>query len=231
MDANDNVAMARPFVATRGDNEIHLIWAQGPLAYRWHESSSDGGLTWSHNEQIYPDLNSQTNSQAFATDSDGNLYWADVLRYKDGAYLMRWTGTWWSDPELFYLIEQDPMNPRALRAAVHFMRMDISQGNLLLVVFVDLQRADIWTMQKILPARQLPAQAIPTPAIQPTSHLTATPRRSTPENPTPGILLDQTDIPDQTVPSSASIDPFLLAGSIPVCLLLAVVFAVRNRNR
>lgn len=69
-----NMQAPRPWVGVRGLNEIHLQWAQGPLTYRNHQYSIDGGKSWPRAARICPNFVSQTNSVAVAEDSEGNLY-------------------------------------------------------------------------------------------------------------------------------------------------------------
>lgn len=168
-----SLQFARPWVAVRGDDEVHLQWAQGESTYRWHQYSTDGGQTWIQPYQIWPDLISQTGSQAAGADSSDTLYWVDVFRYPSGAYLTRWTGQGWETPEMFYLKYLTPTDRENENMNVHYIRMAISLGNQLHIVFVDLERGEVWHMQKSLPAPaiapQPPPTATPTSLPQPTT--------------------------------------------------------------
>lgn len=146
----DSLMMARPWVAVGEQNEVHLQWAQGRITYRWHQYSSDGGSSWQPPYQIWPDLVSQTSSQAVGVDGDGNLLWADQLRYPGGAYLTEWNGNEWEPPALFYLMQTDSKDPLGDRLNVHRIRMAIALGNVLGVVFTDATRAEIWYMETLL---------------------------------------------------------------------------------
>lgn len=169
--AEDSLQFADPWVASRGEDEIHLQWAQGAGAFRLHQYSTDGGKSWSQSYQIWPDLLSQTHSQAAGEDQDGNLYWVDVLRFPNGIYCMRWTGSEWQRPEFFYAIGQEE-NENPHRINVHAIRMAINLGKELHIVFVDQDRAEVWHMHRSLPASGFVAQ--PTPWSTPVPELIST---------------------------------------------------------
>lgn len=227
----DSVALANPWVFARGDDEIHLQWAQGSQAYRHHQYSTNGGNTWSPAQQIWPNLFSETGSRAVALDSQSRLYWADVLRYPNGAYLMRWTGNEWQYPELFYLMQQDHTEALGDRASVHNLRMAVAQGNELHVVFIDHLRAEIWYTQRTLPAEHVNPVPPPTPAPTPTIQPTAP----------PSVSADSTGV--ETTPRLLPAEPLeidnlasrpgtaLLAGVIPVLLLVGALAVWRLKKR
>ena len=161
-----SLQFACPWVAVRGEQEVHLQWAQGSSTYRWHQYSRDGGQTWVQPYQIWPDLVSQTGSQAAGTDSAGTLYWVDVFRYPSGAYLTHWTGQAWERPEMFYLKYLTPTDKENENMNVHYIRMAISRGDRLHIVFLDLDRGEVWHMQKYLSAPTV--ASLPLPTISPT---------------------------------------------------------------
>ncbi len=174
-----SVYYAYPWVGTRGNNEIHIQWAQGSQTYRWHEYSTDGGQTWSQAVQLWPNLLSQTNSRAVGVDSENNLYWADVLRYPNGIYLMRWTESGWLRPDMGYAISSDTSAPKKDRYHTEFLRMTITSGNQMHMTFLEKDIYDVFYMHRTLPAREIPSLAMPTaiptataPAIPATSAAT-----------------------------------------------------------
>lgn len=224
----DSLAMAYPWVAVRGQQEIHIQWAQGRLTYRWHQYSTDGGQTWNPAYQIWPDLVSQTSSDAVSVDSDNNLYWIDVLRYPNGAYLMRWVDGKWQRPELFYLNQIDWKDPIGDRINVHRIRSTISLGNELHIVFVDESRAEIWYMHKTLQSSRFPPAAIPDQT--PTPDLMVAP-------PTlevmPVVTPTQTisGLQDQTRSGESPSNRFTLIlalANIPVILLVSIFIVKRS---
>lgn len=221
--AIDGLQFAVPWVAARGDDEIHLQWAQGEQAYRWHQYSTNGGKNWSDPYQIWPDLISQTNSQATATDADNNLYWSDVLRYPNGMYLIRWGGNAWQAPEFYFDIEHAILGSPESRINSHALRMAISRGIELHVVFQDQDKAEIWYMSRTLTSSEIATQPVPTQTPLP---------RVTPAT----GLLPATEMPLVT-PLEASISGpstevdnlmsspgiITLLGVIPVALLVSIL--------
>jgi hypothetical protein len=216
----DSLQHAVPWVAARGPDEIHIQWAQGIQAYRWHQFSSDGGKTWTRPYQIWPDLISQTGSQAVGLDGEGTLYWADVLRYPNGAYLIRWTGREWQRPELFFSIVSINSDVLDYRVNAHGLRMTITEGNSLHVVFKDQDRPDIWYMHRTLPSSRLPVETIPTATPQPSPTLTAliVSNTSTPE---PPPILPQAHVNTDINTLAVSPGISILAGVLPVLIMIS----------
>jgi hypothetical protein len=161
--AEDALPLPRPWVAARGA-EVHLQWAQGRQAFRWHQHSPDRGRTWSAPRRLWPDLVSQTESQGVAVAGDGVLYWADVLRYPHAVYLARWAGREWSPLEPAYLVQQTWDEPLGPRLHVHEIRLAVSLGHRLVMALQDRDRAEIHVMERELGTppsapRPVPARA------------------------------------------------------------------------
>jgi hypothetical protein len=224
---NDSLQFAVPWVAARGNDEVHLQWAQGDQAYRRHTYSTDGGDTWGEPYQIWPELASQTNSQATAIDEDGNLYWADVLRYPNGAYLIRWDDRLWDIPEMFFVIDDTNNGTSPNRVNAHALRMAISQGNELYVIFQDQDKGEIWIMHKTLPARQSALLPLPTPI--PTATPLTAPILDTGDQPTPMPI--QVSPENETAGVSLHLESrqgwLILAGLAP-SLIILLAMIVRN---
>lgn len=222
----DSLQFAVPWVAARGDDEIHLQWAQGDKAYRRHQYSTDGGKTWASSYQIWPDLLSQTNSQATGVDADGNLFWADVLRPPNGAYLIPWGNRKWGQPEMFLFIDDN--NPN--RNHAHELRMTILQGKEMYVAFQDQDHADVWIMSLTLPAIGSEVMPVPqpTPTPRPTPEITPAALDAAPEVRQLDIPLESPDGNLLTVFSNPG--AVILAGALPVILLFAYL-ATRTMKR
>lgn len=226
----DSLQHASPWVAAHGEDEIHLQWAQGEQTYRWHQMSKDGGKTWGRPYQIWDDLISQTRSLAVGEDSDGRLYWADVLRFPNGAYLIQWTGREWQRPELFFSIFPLRNDVLEYRINVHGIRMVIANGNELHVVFKDQDRGEVWYMHRTLPARSIPPIAMPVATSQPSPTPTSLALPAAiPLTPTPLYFLQQdasADIANRVEKPMVS----LLAGVLPVLLLISAI-AIKRMKR
>ena len=216
---------AVPWVAARGNDEIHLQWAQGPLPYRWHRYSIDGGVSWTQSYQIWPKLHSQSNSRAIGVDGDGVLHWIDLLRYPNGGFHTYWQENGWRFPQLIYLMQQDPWDELGERINAHRFRLAISQGNQLHVMFQDQDRAEIWTMNRTLsssahePDPKPEFILLPTPeeVIHGNSEITNTDFILNTQN--NNIDITQKDQVIESNPGN-----ILVLGTIPVILIIAVIF-------
>ncbi len=223
-----SVALAGPWVAAVGQDEIHLEWAQGALTNRWHEYSTDGGHSWSEPVELWSDLVSQTGSKAVGAASNGDLYWTDVFRYPNGAYFTRWDGEKWETPTLFYLMQRDAFDPLGDRINVHAMRMAVSRGNELDIVFQDNSLGEIYFMKKQLPLDPMPTAELaavePTPTATPTStpHSIAAPVRPTRKVPVHPVVSNQ---PVQSPPDTLSM--ILLSSGAALLVVTAIVIAKR----
>jgi hypothetical protein len=226
-----SLQFARPWVAVRGEDEVHLQWAQGSSTHRWHQYSTDGGKNWIQPYQIWPDLISQTGSQAAGTDSADTLYWVDVFRYPSGAYLTYWTEHGWERPEMFYLKYLTPTDKENENFNVHYIRMAISQGNQLHIVFLDLERGEVWHMQKPLPAPALVSRPLPTDTATPLPPPAATsvPEAAVSLTPRVTIVLPA----GAGAPTDQAFGPgtWVMVGLVPVFLLLAVVVVTKLKTR
>ena len=158
---DDQVRFARPWIASRNGDEIHIEWAQGRLTYRWHQFSTDGGDNWEEPYQIWPDFVSSTGSQAVGVDAANNLLWVDVLRYPNGAYSMRWEEGAWTVPELLYLMQEGSRDPLGDRINAHRFRTAISLGNQIHIVFQDQDRAEVYYMTSYLDIPGIPPVPVP----------------------------------------------------------------------
>ena len=114
---------------------------------------------------------------------------------------------------------------------VHGLRLDISQGNRLCIVFIDLRRAEIWYMSKTLPARLVPAQPLPTMTPVPTPQPTASPAPGAQSTAVPTAATSPAE--GMSTPANSTLSPgaMLLAGVVPVVFLLAIVALIRLKVR
>jgi hypothetical protein len=226
----DSLAHASPWVAAHGEEEIHIQWAQGVHTYRWHQLSLDGGRTWSRPYQIWTDLISQTRSEAVGLDGDGNLYWLDVLRFPNAGYLIRWTGREWQRPELFLGIVSQLSDVLDYRINIHAIRVAISRGNQMHVVFKDQDRGEIWYMHRELTARGIAdlsaPTAVPMQTPTPIPLLVSPPGAQEIQQQAAAIADLEMDI-NLIVESPAD---SVMVGVVPILLILAVL-AVKKVKR
>jgi len=228
--AQDGLQFAVPWVAARGEDEIHLQWAQGERAYRWHQYSTDGGENWSQRYQIWPDLLSQTNSQATVVDSSGTLYWLDVLRFPNGMYLIRWGGNAWQTPEMFFEIESVTSEAASERINAHALRATISSGNQLHLVFQDQDRAEIWYMSRTLPSGAVPTEAPPAPTHMIPATVTPQPAAATEASSIPvNSITPAPPYDDNELMSQPGV--ITLMGVFPVFLLVSIIVLISFRKK
>jgi hypothetical protein len=220
----DYLGHAYPWIAAHGNDEIHIQWAQGTHTYRWHQLSRDGGMTWNQPYQIWSDLISQTRSEAVGEDGDGNLYWADVLRYPNAGYLIKWTGREWARPEPFHFLPERSIEDED-RIGIAGIRMAFTHGNELHLVLKDQVKAEVIYMHKKLESGRISTSPLPTQL-----------NRVTP-TPTPILKAPQEDHTAQDIPKvNQNIDLnisgndlpgypgyTIIAGSLPVFLLTLVI--------
>ena len=227
----DSLQHANPWIAAHGEEEIHIQWAQGVQTYRWHQVSNDGGKSWGRAYQIWPDLISQTGSQAVGLDGEGTLYWVDVLRYPNGAYLIRWSGQEWQRPELFFSIVSSTNTLLDYRINAHAIRLAIVQGNQLHIVFKDQDRGEIWYMQKTLPSRRLPEILIPTTTPQPLPSATPLPTLASPTEVAAQQNLLQVELEGDVSILAESPGATMLAGALPVVLLISYLAFLKMKRK
>lgn len=224
---DDSLAFAHPWVYSNIPNEIHLVWIQGKLPYRWHQYSLDGGTNWSGAYQIYPSLHSSTHSLAVASSADGIIYWLDILRYPDGVYEMQYYDRYWQDPSLIYLIHTQASEELGNRIAFHKMRLSILGGNKLKAVGIDEFRKEIYFMEKTLPIESIPQHSIPLEIIQPT--ITKPPFVTSDVNNNHTYDYNVASVDNSQVSFNNEINPgyILIISIIPVFLVLLVIIFIK----
>jgi hypothetical protein len=232
--SDHNLTNASPKMIVQGQN-VHVIWAAGEFPYRHHRFSSDAGLTWSAQVQIFGELHGQA-FDGLTVDRDGRVHFFAQIRYPMGIYHAYWDQTRWSAPLLIYLIaEEDSEEGIGDRVHAHHTLPVIRAGNQLVLTFAD-GPADpnrrLFVMYRTLDDT-LPLENMPTPV--PTA--TAVPMPS----PTPG---QPTPMPDQTAtdPSleSAEVKPLgpvsapdlaIRVALVPTLLVLGVAMIIQVLNR
>jgi hypothetical protein len=218
-------------VGTVGDDEVHLVWRSNIGGDgTFHQWSADGGETWSGVDQ-YEDRGGMSGLPSFAVDSTGTLHYVIgpgyVATFRDGALgpYVDAVGqelrsgdpsTGWTAPE------------RAVIA--------ITTGNRLHVVF-ETGFQSLWHTEQLLAVPKVAPLPLPTPAVVVAvatpigqgSKPQATSMPSTPSSEATALdpMVQPTAAADYAAPAQASPLSPLLAGIVPVLLLVLAVVAVR----
>jgi hypothetical protein len=206
-------------VAAVGENEIHLVWNDGPYPYRFHQWSTDGGETWTPPAQMMvfgPTARSVTRWSDMAVDSAGVLHLVTHIRavgpdLLTGFFHVSWNGQSWGELQQIDL------------PADHQPRLAVTEGNKLHLVAEAINQGEIWYVAGQTSAPRVPSQPLPTltpeptrtqePTVSPTRQPTATPEARDP------LSAADTRREDMQFP--------VLMGILPALLLIAVVVLVR----
>lgn len=197
-----------------GQDEIHLTWHDPRRMHQW---SSDGGVTWSAQEEIMPLAPALGGPNALAQDSAGIVH---VVTAVGGAvYSAGWDGKQWSAPEQ---IETRPIDP-------HAQSLIVCQGNQLHVAYDDRNDAmKVWYSGRSVNAPHRDRQAIPTPEPSSTAKATTPVVTQLVVTPTPSI--DLLDIPRDLDTRRSDPVGLLAAATVPVLILIAGVYGWRHRR-
>jgi len=113
-------------ITTADHGEVHLVWAGAPAGHRWHQWSSDGGLTWREAQLVAPidaldgvGLRFFNNGLDLAPDSAGRVH---LLSSSDHLAHVVWDDHQWSAIDA--MLDYNPV----------WCRMAIGNGNVLHVV-------------------------------------------------------------------------------------------------
>ncbi len=214
------------------DDDVHIVWAQGQLFYRWHSYSLDAGETWTEPARFMDDLNGQA-FEGLAVDSLGRVHYLGQIRYPQGIYHSIWDGDGWSEPELIYLVSRDPNDPIGNRIHAHHTHPAIRAGNQIVLTFADSPPEPFrrlfsmtYTMEDV---------AALTPVATPTPVEIAGPEAADTPTPSPTPLPSYLSDPDFADPSGAR-EPgrALWLGVVPALLVvgsIALAWSLfRNRS-
>lgn len=190
--------------------------------------SSDGGLTWDGPGSPFPLLNGRSGEHALVVDSVGGIHGLFMMRIDrmvngefnpvGGIWHSVYNGQVWSVPERFV--------PTLLPA---YVRAVISQGNVLLVVWIeDLGdgQSGVWYTFKVLDTPELPLEPLPDPAFD-------LPESNSTEELVPEISPSVARTPDLRGIQSGNIPALpLIVGPISViAFIFVVVFVFWQRIR
>lgn len=236
---------------TENDKDLLVIYHEGSPPTRWMRRSSDGGYSWSDPIRPFPKYSGAYQAPALIRDSSNRLHLITGGRTTPlggeetrGMWHSIWEGDRWSDLNAIVSgpfvgptqsgVEFDPTGPRAV----------ISQGNVLLATWATDGMAGIngvWFSYAILDAPRLPTIVPPTPFPSSTREPSTIRTASKPSpsaqlmSPTPTTLPVGQDSGEAAgLPIDAASDgqaSWWIASTVPVVLLVSVVFAIQVARR
>lgn len=172
-------------IATDRENKIHVVWdAHSQGGRRYHQMSSDGGVSWTKPEPILDTLVSQTGTNPMIMDNIGNLYLFSAgtfdWNYRQRIYLSTWDGISWSKPQLVDSTTEEP----------HWIQTTISLGNQIYLVWEARAQVprSIWYASTQINSQYNPPQeylfitpSTPTPLV--TNHFLGNPSSTSTQKP------------------------------------------------
>jgi hypothetical protein len=221
---------AYPTLAVAGDS-VHIIWAGGKANYRHHRYSTDRGLTWSEETDLFGTLNGQA-GDGMAVDGNGRLHYFSQIRYPQAIYHSMWDGENWTTPTMVYLIRMaDGEVIEEGRVHAHRTFPIVHNGNELLLTFTDPPpepgRRLFYTSHRLDDVATT-TSVEPTPEPQATS--AAIPTETPPATTTaPMTTLDSPSSPSQM----PRVDRAIWLGILPVSILagLVILFQLISRRQ
>jgi hypothetical protein len=218
-------------LALLGEDQLVVMWEGGFRAYRHAMYSNDGGASWSDPIDTFPWLIGENGFVEFAYDSTGKLHLFIAQRVREG-YIERgsrmglWHSVWeggrrWREP--VYVSHggeaENMTNPKVA----------IVQGNKIVAVWYRSHIYEIIVMTGTIPsAHPVPPVPwdLPPTSVVPTPFPTATILPTETINTPPPVQIDTTR------PSTASTSPgpYILLGSLPVFVIVMIVFYRNSRK-
>lgn len=225
----DDVFVSWPFLMSRGEFELHLIYTNGTNVGRAHRISTDAGETWSDAHHMIPEMEGINGYVVPATDGAGQMHLIVNMRTRAeqvvGIYYAYWLDDGWSA-----VVPVDAGSQATSHA--HWAAVAVRLGNELHVVWNEIVHGEIWHTRGIIPSAyqtpplHVPSRQTPTPLAMATAETVlqtpAPPRR--PVGPAPY----------STGPALGSpiTDPRLaLTIGAPLLLVICVVIWTRVRSR
>lgn len=229
-------------VGVVGDT-IYLEWEGGPVARSNERISKDGGLTWSDEKVIFPNLVGENGWADLVTDSSDQLYQIVVKRIlgvKAGVY-----GTWYSelkngqwdtpmliDPKSFDFYDNiNSLDANGVRSLLNqtinddglrYQRSAILDGNELFVVVVNEYDGEIYSAHVLLDAPYIAPQPYPQSSLP--NNLSVTQIATQPAlEPTPELPILDKDGHQQPIPTGS----IFIFSIIPVALLIIISLVIR----
>lgn len=171
---SDDTFVELPFLATRGDSELHLIYVNGTNVGRAHRISRDGGATWSEPRTILTELEGINGYVFPLIDGAGQMHLIINMRTRDqrsgGIFYAHWLGDDWSRVEPLVVGSANAPNPN--EASAHWTVGTVRLGSELHLAWLQLEKSEIGyvsgTVASVAPflpsAVPLPLPSTPVPS-------------------------------------------------------------------
>lgn len=135
-------------------DHLHLIWNGAPAGQRHYRHSEDRGLSWSPDQQLWPDHRGITGGHKLAEDSTGTMHLM-TGSLGGGSFHAFLTDNVWSLPS--------EIDPSIGDAQGH--QIMITAGNRLHVIWGNvMETGDVWYASGLAPAPAVSVPAYPTPS-------------------------------------------------------------------
>ena len=223
-DSEDYEADWGDIIALEND-ELHVIYQDGRLAWRQTRVSRDGGKTWSAPNRIYDLVGENGIVAPMALDGSGQLHAVTHGRYNAGGgdihglFYVPWDGVRWGERTPIHTglktNDFDPQHPKLTSYG----------GNNLMAVYGNDPPRGLWFSVAQVPSAAV-IDARPYPTATPGTLPTAVPTRP-PEAPTPAPIFNQTSTPSEIADVSSSL---LYGGLAALSFLLLVFSAIYIKN-
>lgn len=219
-----------PYLVSRSEAELHLIYLDGAHGGRSQRISDDGGETWSEPYHIIPEMEGVNGYVIPVVDGAGQMHLIVNMRTKAGQvvgiYYAHWLGNSWS-----------PVEPVAVtqdQGAAHFSAATVRLGNELHVVWSELDKGEIGYVYGVVSSiSQIPPLAIPSPQPSPSSSSPTTTLVTNQATLTPLAEPIQRQVLMNTQVSSPifTINPLVVSLAASLLLVGTVTLWLRLRSR
>lgn len=225
-------------------DRIHAVWEGGPVSYHNERISEDGGQTWGPAYRIFERLAGENGWSDLLTDSQGTLHQLLVKRILSGGGTVYsvWHGQYrddqWQTPQIVGINDSNFYNDAREYSVgevqnlfagtingdgLRHQRGVILNGNELFCLVVNEFDGEIYSSRLILDSPYIPPAPLPTPVVIETiAPIKETPQQS---EPTQAIQFEKEADTSKVNPGT-----LVLAGLVPVFLLLAGIFIYRRNS-
>jgi hypothetical protein len=207
-------------VASRGEDEVHIIWDGAPTVERNHIYSQDGGSTWSKPVITFPQITAvgRAGWNPMAFDGEGTLHAASL----GGPLHASWTPEGWSSAVDIAQVAYD--------GSGEWLKLAVGLGNQLHVVWVDKDKLPntVWYVGGVTSAPATAPEELPSyqPTVTPASPAATAPPAATVAPPVRVEPLESSE------PEATSSPAITLGISLaPAALVVGIVIVVSLRRR
>ncbi|MCB1018383.1 MAG: hypothetical protein KDC27_00575 [Acidobacteria bacterium] len=123
----DSIRLAVPEVVAHGA-EAHIIYAGGHASGvgRRHLVSRDSGATWTGPLEVLGNLEGAAGTDSAYFDSHGRMHLFAQIRFPQGVYEAVYENGAWDEPQLIYLIAEDPEDVIGARVHAQWLESTVS---------------------------------------------------------------------------------------------------------